>query len=161
MEFIVNQIKFNNKLWFVFNQIRLGNVTLYNRHRMPKSSGNEVFEEVWIQEITRISEITSDFEIDIYMNEIWVDHRLSYSHMNPCKPNVSVDHTIYDQIWTPNTCFVNSKMADIHESPFPNIYIMIYPDGTIWINYRVKLTGLHIFLYFYGFYNHLYGIYTQ
>lgn len=108
---------------------------------MPKSSGNDVLEEVWIQEITRISEITSDFEIDIYMNEIWVDHRLSYSHMNPCKPNVSVDHTIYDQIWTPNTCFVNSKQADIHESPFRNIYIMIYPDGTIWINYRVKLTG--------------------
>ena len=75
------------------------------------------------------------------MNEVWNDHRLAYAHMNPCKPNVSVDHTIYSKIWTPNTCFVNSKRAKIHESPFRNIYIMMYADGTIWINYRVKVIG--------------------
>ena len=79
---------------FLSKHLFLENRTTYNKLRMPKPRGNVVLEEVWIQEVTRISEITSDFGIDIYMNEIWQDTRLSYEHMNPCKPNISVDHTV-------------------------------------------------------------------
>lgn len=45
------------------------------------------------------------------------------------------------QLWTPNTVFINSKLASIHKSPFENIFLMIYPNGTVWANYRMKLTG--------------------
>lgn len=60
-----------------------------------------------------------------------------------------------EQLWTPNTCFINSKQAFIHESPFPNVWVMLYENGilsitasnykpskgTIWTNYRMQLRG--------------------
>jgi hypothetical protein len=46
-----------------------------------------------------------------------------------------------DVLWKPNSVFINSKYANIHESPFENVFLMIYPNGTVWTNYRLKLTG--------------------
>uniref|UniRef100_A0A1I7XQE3 Neurotransmitter-gated ion-channel ligand binding domain protein n=1 Tax=Heterorhabditis bacteriophora TaxID=37862 RepID=A0A1I7XQE3_HETBA len=56
--------------------------------------------------------------------------------------NMSVDgRTILEKIWNPHACFVNSKLANIHSSPFKNIFLQIYSNGSIWHNYRIKLTG--------------------
>ena len=34
--------------------------------------------EVWLQELTKIEDRTSDFEIDIYVSEMWLDEALAY-----------------------------------------------------------------------------------
>ncbi|VDK53452.1 unnamed protein product [Cylicostephanus goldi] len=81
-------------------------------------------------------------ELDIYVTERWTDPALAYAHLNPCKSNMSVDgRTILEKIWNPHACFVNSKLANIHTSPFKNIFLQIYSNGSIWHNYRIKLTG--------------------
>src|SRR5256885_500900 len=54
----------------------------YNENKVP-SGGINVEVEAWIQEITTVSDITSDFEMDIYISETWLDPALSYYHMNP------------------------------------------------------------------------------
>lgn len=108
----------------------------YDKHQLPSSDGVTVKVEFWIQEITAVSEITSDFEMDIYINEMWLDPSLVYGHLNPCKHNISLSHEVFSKLWTPNSCFVNSKQASIHDSPFRNIFLMIYPNGTVWANYR-------------------------
>ncbi|KAK6053206.1 hypothetical protein COOONC_09289 [Cooperia oncophora] len=77
--------------------------------------------EFWIQEITAISEITNDFEMEMYINEMWTDPKLKFDHLNACKANISLDHATLIRVWTPNTCFVNSKTAEIHDSPFSNV----------------------------------------
>lgn len=76
---------------------------------------------------------------DIYVNELWVDQALQYDKMRPCKHNLSLANDILgspylfqglqmwdscpaERIWTPNTVFINSKRADIHRSPFKNVY---------------------------------------
>lgn len=112
----------------------------YNRHKVP-GGGVEVSVEVWVQEITTISDITSDFTLDIYISEQWLDEALAYERLNPCKRNISLNSDVLEKLWTPNSCFINSKTASIHESPFKNIFLMIYPNGSIWTNYRLKLTG--------------------
>ncbi|PIO76643.1 Neurotransmitter-gated ion-channel ligand binding domain protein [Teladorsagia circumcincta] len=112
----------------------------YNRHKIPGGQV-EVKVEVWVQEITTISDITSDFQLDIYISEMWMDPALDYSTLNPCKYNLSLNSVLLEKLWTPNSCFINSKTAEIHKSPFPNIFLMIYANGSVWTNYRLKLQG--------------------
>ncbi|CAJ0599297.1 unnamed protein product [Cylicocyclus nassatus] len=112
----------------------------YNRHKIPGGQV-QVQVEVWVQEITTISDITSDFQLDIYISEMWSDPALDYSALNPCKYNLSLNSVLLEKLWTPNSCFINSKTADIHKSPFPNIFLMIYANGSVWTNYRLKLQG--------------------
>ncbi|EPB77177.1 Neurotransmitter-gated ion-channel ligand binding domain protein [Ancylostoma ceylanicum] len=108
----------------------------YNKLELPGGG------HIWVQEVSKIIEITSEFELDIYVTERWTDPALAYAHLNPCKSNMSVDgRTILDKIWNPHACFVNSKLANIHSSPFKNIFLQIYSNGSIWHNYRIKLTG--------------------
>ncbi|VDM60978.1 unnamed protein product [Angiostrongylus costaricensis] len=112
----------------------------YNKHKLP-SNPVDVRIEMWVQEVTSVSELTQDFEIDLYMNEYWTDPGLAYTILNPCQGNLSFDWTVLQNIWTPNTCFVNSKKAQIHSSPFRNVFLMVFPNGSIWSNWRIKSTG--------------------
>ncbi|VDO64364.1 unnamed protein product [Haemonchus placei] len=113
----------------------------YKSFKTPSETGVIVWIEVWVQEVNSVNEITSDFDMDIYVTELWMDHALRYDHMSPCKYNLSLNSEILDQIWKPNTVFINSKSAHIHKSPFKNVFLMIYPNGTVWVNYRVQVKG--------------------
>jgi hypothetical protein len=44
--------------------------------------------------VNSINEITSDFDADIYVTEIWLDEALRFEQMNPCKTNVSLNHEV-------------------------------------------------------------------
>ncbi|KAK0414373.1 hypothetical protein QR680_007284 [Steinernema hermaphroditum] len=120
---------------------KLLNGTGYNKYRIPEETGVDVAVEFWLQAITSINEITNDFEMDIYINENWVDPSLNFEHLSPCKDNLSLNHQVLDRLWTPNSCFINSKIAQIHDSPFRNVFLMLYPNGTVWVNYRVRVKG--------------------
>uniref|UniRef100_A0AC35U6J2 Ligand-gated ion channel 50 n=1 Tax=Rhabditophanes sp. KR3021 TaxID=114890 RepID=A0AC35U6J2_9BILA len=112
----------------------------YNKHYLPNHPVH-VRVDMWVQEVTAVSELTQDFEIDLYINEFWEDPALIFDFMNPCKSNISFDDKVLQKLWIPNTCFINSKSAQIHESPFKNVFLMVFANGTLWTNYRMKLTG--------------------
>ncbi|TMS37609.1 hypothetical protein L596_004505 [Steinernema carpocapsae] len=112
----------------------------YNKHYIPAHPVH-VRVDMWVQEVTAVSELTQDFEIDLYINEFWEDPALVFDYMNPCKNNISFDDKVLQKLWIPNTCFINSKTAQIHESPFRNVFLMVFSNGTLWTNYRMKLTG--------------------
>ncbi|KAF8372319.1 acc-2, partial [Pristionchus pacificus] len=120
---------------------RLLNGTGYSKFRIPSEETIKVSVEVWIQAITSINEITNDFEMDIYITERWNDPALNFQNMNPCKQNLSLNHQVLERLWTPNSCFINSKVAQIHDSPFRSVFLMIFPDGTVMVNYRLRIRG--------------------
>ncbi|KIH67818.1 Neurotransmitter-gated ion-channel ligand binding domain protein [Ancylostoma duodenale] len=113
----------------------------YSKHKLPYKTGVKVKVEFWIQEITAISEMTNDFEMEMYINELWSDPKLKFDHLNACKANLSLDQATLVRVWTPNSCFVNSKTAEIHDSPFTNVFLTLFENGTVWVNYRVRVKG--------------------
>ncbi|CAP27002.2 Protein CBR-LGC-48 [Caenorhabditis briggsae] len=113
----------------------------YSKHKIPKKGGITVSVEFWIQEISSISEMTNDFEMEIYINEMWTDPNLKFSHLGACKANLTLYEQTLNKLWKPNTCFVNSKFAEIYESPFQNVFLTLFDNGTVWVNYRLRVKG--------------------
>ncbi|CAD6190581.1 unnamed protein product [Caenorhabditis auriculariae] len=124
----------------IIDHLLFENMLHYNKHKLP-SPQVDVRIEMWVQEVTSVSELTQDFEIDLYMNEYWTDPGLAYDILNPCQGNLSFDWAVMQTIWTPNTCFINSKRAQLHSSPFTNVFLMVFPNGSVWSNWRIKSTG--------------------
>ncbi|CAD5232260.1 unnamed protein product [Bursaphelenchus xylophilus] len=114
----------------------------YSKNTCPsKLTPTVVTIEFVIQSIAQVSEISSTFTIDLLFSQIWHDPRLRFDHLTTCLQNLTLGHEVVEKLWTPNVCFVNSKKTDIHTSPSPNIFLLLYPNGTIWVNYRLQVMG--------------------
>ncbi|CAI4225044.1 unnamed protein product [Auanema sp. JU1783] len=111
----------------------------YDRNLVPKMKGVDVDVELLIQRVSEISEIQSASTMHILFSQIWHDPGLSFEHEEGahCLTNLSLSHRMVDHIWLPNVCIVNSKGSSIHQSPTPNIFLAIFPNGTVWMNYRI------------------------
>ncbi|KAK0400155.1 hypothetical protein QR680_003379 [Steinernema hermaphroditum] len=110
----------------------------YSRNALPDPSPVQVVVEITIQDISDISAITGTFVIDFWISAIWMDSRLQFETIDPCRKNLSLDHDMEPKLWSPNVCIVNSKATKVHDSPKPNILLMIFPNGTTWLNYRIR-----------------------
>ncbi|CAG9538766.1 unnamed protein product [Cercopithifilaria johnstoni] len=111
----------------------------YDRKTIPMTEGVNVKVDLMVQAISSISEMTASFTADVFFSQIWLDPGLAFENITKCLANLTLSHRTIDDIWLPNVCFQNSKSTSIHNSPTPNIFLLIYPNGTIWVNYRVKV----------------------
>uniref|UniRef100_A0A915JZP0 Neurotransmitter-gated ion-channel ligand-binding domain-containing protein n=1 Tax=Romanomermis culicivorax TaxID=13658 RepID=A0A915JZP0_ROMCU len=108
----------------------------YDRHQLPGPYGVNVSMEMHIQDISNINELSADFELDLMYSEIWLDPRLNFVNMSLCMKSITFRHPFRDLLWNPDTCIINSKNAEMHKSPSENKFVIVYEDGTVWINYR-------------------------
>ncbi|KHN74878.1 Ligand-gated ion channel 50 [Toxocara canis] len=108
----------------------------YDKDTLPSANSTTVVVELTVQSITEISEFSSSFKADVWFSQIWHDPRLDFRDYHYCLANLSLAAHKLPQLWTPNVCFVNSKKVEIHSSPSQNILLIVFPNGTIWLNYR-------------------------
>ncbi|CAD6198139.1 unnamed protein product [Caenorhabditis auriculariae] len=113
----------------------------YNKHKLPEKRGVTVNVEFWIQEITSISEMTNDFELEMYINEMWVDPKLQFVHLPSCKANLSLDQATLSKFNLRHPLDLDKEISEIHESPFTNVFLTLFENGTVWVNYRVRIKG--------------------
>ncbi|VDM96027.1 unnamed protein product, partial [Thelazia callipaeda] len=113
----------------------------YDRNLVPMMGGVDVDVEVLIQKISEISEIHSSSKMDILLAQIWRDPSLSFEDIEGanCVQNLSLSYRMVEKLWLPNVCIVNSKGSEIHQSPTPNVFLVILPNGTVWLNYRIMV----------------------
>ncbi|CAJ0941337.1 unnamed protein product, partial [Mesorhabditis belari] len=113
----------------------------YSRNEIPEPLPVPVQVEATIQDITELSVLSNSFTADIWFSAIWHDPRLAYGHLDPCRANLSFDDSFERLLWSPNVCLVNTKNTRVHSSPKPNVLLMLMPNGTVWLNYRVRVSA--------------------
>ncbi len=106
----------------------------YDNNVVPTRNSVDVQVEVVIQAITEISEISASFTTDFMFIQIWHDPRLSYSEITNFLQKIKLSHGAIDRVWLPNVCFVNSKSSFVHQSRTPNIFLLIFPNGKVWVS---------------------------
>ncbi|XP_033112944.1 gamma-aminobutyric acid receptor subunit beta-3-like isoform X2 [Anneissia japonica] len=87
-----------------------------------------------IASINSFSEVNMEYTITMYFRQYWQDKRLSYSKE---LGNISLDGRQADNIWVPDTYFVNDKRSFVHDITVKNRLIRLHYDGTILYGLRI------------------------
>ncbi|XP_078268771.1 gamma-aminobutyric acid receptor subunit beta-4-like [Rhinoraja longicauda] len=89
---------------------------------------------IHIASIDMISEVNMDYTITMYFQQGWRDKRLSYTAI---PLNLTLDNRVADQLWLPDTYFLNDKKSFLHRVTVKNRMIRLHPDGTVLYGLRV------------------------
>ncbi|XP_077990573.1 glycine receptor subunit alphaZ1-like [Glandiceps talaboti] len=105
----------------------------------PHSGGppDEVHVNLNVESLHSISEANMDYAMTVYYRQYWLDPRLKFD--NTTISELTIDGTLKDKIWLPDSFFVNAKDEILHESPKQNSYIRIGYDGNVFTSYRITL----------------------
>uniref|UniRef100_A0A8C9N913 Gamma-aminobutyric acid type A receptor subunit beta2 n=1 Tax=Serinus canaria TaxID=9135 RepID=A0A8C9N913_SERCA len=79
-----------------------------------------------------------DYTLTMYFQQAWRDKRLSY---NVIPLNLTLDNRVADQLWVPDTYFLNDKKSFVHGVTVKNRMIRLHPDGTVLYGLRITTTA--------------------
>ncbi|KAI2657706.1 Gamma-aminobutyric acid receptor subunit beta-1 [Labeo rohita] len=74
----------------------------------------------------------------MYFQQSWRDKRLSYTGI---PLNLTLDNRVADQLWVPDTYFINDKKSFVHGVTVKNRMIRLHPDGTVLYGLRITTTA--------------------
>ncbi|XP_030065520.1 gamma-aminobutyric acid receptor subunit beta-4 isoform X1 [Microcaecilia unicolor] len=93
---------------------------------------------IHISSIDQISEVNMDYTITMYFQQSWRDKRLAYTDI---PLNLTLDNRVADQLWLPDTYFLNDKKSYLHGVTVKNRMIRLHPDGTVLYGLRITTTA--------------------
>uniref|UniRef100_H3B7R1 Gamma-aminobutyric acid type A receptor subunit beta2 n=1 Tax=Latimeria chalumnae TaxID=7897 RepID=H3B7R1_LATCH len=82
--------------------------------------------------------VSQDYTLTMYFQQAWRDKRLSYSEI---PLNLTLDNRVADQLWVPDTYFLNDKKSFVHGVTVKNRMIRLHPDGTVLYGLRITTTA--------------------
>lgn len=79
----------------------------------------------------------------MYFQQYWRDKRLAYIGI---PLNLTLDNRVADQLWVPDTYFLNDKKSFVHGVTVKNRMIRLHPDGTVLYGLRQVQKSEYSFL---------------
>ncbi|XP_058886355.1 gamma-aminobutyric acid receptor subunit beta-3 isoform X2 [Acipenser ruthenus] len=91
-----------------------------------------------VANIDMVSEVNMDYTLTMYFQQYWRDKRLAYSGI---PLNLTLDNRVADQLWVPDTYFLNDKKSFVHGVTVKNRMIRLHPDGAVLYGLRITTTA--------------------
>lgn len=89
------------------------------------------------KDLTLGSFLPQDYTLTMYFQQYWRDKRLAYAGI---PLNLTLDNRVADQLWVPDTYFLNDKKSFVHGVTVKNRMIRLHPDGTVLYGLRCVAT---------------------
>lgn len=89
--------------------------------------------------------VSQDYTLTMYFQQYWRDKRLAYLGI---PLNLTLDNRVADQLWVPDTYFLNDKKSFVHGVTVKNRMIRLHPDGTVLYGLRwalIHTASVHLF----------------
>ncbi|XP_066247583.1 glutamate-gated chloride channel isoform X2 [Euwallacea similis] len=93
---------------------------------------------LFVRSITTISDIKMEYSVQLTFREQWMDERLKFNDLHGRLKYLTL--TEANRVWMPDLFFSNEKEGHTHNIIMPNVYIRIFPYGSVLYSIRISLT---------------------
>ncbi|XP_053973863.1 glutamate-gated chloride channel isoform X4 [Hylaeus volcanicus] len=93
---------------------------------------------LFVRSIATISDIKMEYSVQLTFREQWLDERLQFDDLDGRLKYLTL--TDGSRVWMPDLFFSNEKDGHFHNIIMPNVYIRIFPDGSVLYSIRISLT---------------------
>ncbi|KAK4871607.1 hypothetical protein RN001_015731 [Aquatica leii] len=93
---------------------------------------------IFIRSISKIDDVTMEYSVQLTFREQWLDERLKFNDFGERLKYLTL--TQANRVWMPDLFFSNEKEGHFHDIIMPNVYIRIFPNGSVLYSIRISLT---------------------
>ncbi|XP_044741776.1 glutamate-gated chloride channel isoform X3 [Chrysoperla carnea] len=93
---------------------------------------------LFVRSIATISDIKMEYSVQLTFREQWLDERLKFDDFGGRLKYLTL--TEASRVWMPDLFFSNEKEGHFHNIIMPNVYIRIFPYGSVLYSIRISLT---------------------
>ncbi|XP_031638787.1 glutamate-gated chloride channel isoform X5 [Contarinia nasturtii] len=93
---------------------------------------------IFVRSISKIDDVTMEYSVQLTFREQWLDERLKFDDFAGRLKYLTL--TEANRVWMPDLFFSNEKEGHFHNIIMPNVYIRIFPNGSVLYSIRISLT---------------------
>ncbi|XP_055689190.1 glutamate-gated chloride channel isoform X1 [Lutzomyia longipalpis] len=93
---------------------------------------------IFVRSISKIDDVTMEYSVQLTFREQWLDERLKFNDVGGRLKYLTL--TEANRVWMPDLFFSNEKEGHFHNIIMPNVYIRIFPFGSVLYSIRISLT---------------------
>ncbi|XP_035899422.1 glutamate-gated chloride channel isoform X1 [Anopheles stephensi] len=98
----------------------------------------QVFVNMFLRSISKIDDYKMEYSVQLTFREQWLDERLKFDDIGGRLKYLTL--TEANRVWMPDLFFSNEKEGHFHNIIMPNVYIRIFPYGSVLYSIRISLT---------------------
>ncbi|XP_055895735.1 gamma-aminobutyric acid receptor subunit alpha-2-like [Biomphalaria glabrata] len=113
----------------------------YRKEVRPGIGGERVVidTDILIKSMGPIKETDMSYSMQVYFRQRWKDDRLSF--YLPNITSFTLSNKFINNIWKPNSYFINGRRSKQHNLTVPNAFIRLRYDGSIYMSVRLTVNA--------------------